>query len=305
MKRMFFFSALVVGLLVIAADFSLAQTTPPPPQVNCPLPDYRNGSGHFRSRAFHAWAYWGEYISDIQISYAGGSEGVTNVEGVDITGIGTYHVEGYIEYDVVDHCEPSGSVNITAITPWEFVWCYFTIVLTNDPPVTDLPDTLLAYYDQSFSWPIFAQDPDGDPVAGTVLDDYWFVEDSLHSPANTPSCTGGNPATLTWTPDMSDMGTWIFSFVSADECGAADTTQVTLRVWFPFCGDPTADGLINLGDLIYLVSYLYKSGPAPEPLCRGDANCDEVVNVSDVVRLINYLYRSDLPPCFDCYPYGK
>jgi hypothetical protein len=305
MKRMLIFLALFVGLLVIAPDFAPVLADPPPPQVNCPLPDYRNGSGHFRSRAFHAWAFWGEYISDIQVDYGASSPGITNVVAVDITGIGTEHVEGYIEYDVLDHCQPSGSVNITAITPWEFVWCYFSIVLTNDPPVADLPDTLLAYHDQSLSWPILAQDPDGDPVAGIVLDDYWFVEDSLHTPANTPSCTGDNPAILTWTPDMSDMGIWIFSFISADECGAADTTEVTLRVWFPFCGDLTADGLINLGDLIYLVSYLYKSGPAPEPLCRGDANCDGVVNVSDVVRLINYLYRSDLPPCFDCYPYAK
>jgi len=305
MKKIFLFSALLVGLLLIAPDFAPVLADAPPPQVNCPLPDYRDGGGHFRSRAFHAWAYWGEIITEVQIHYGGGSAGITNVEGVDITGIGTYHVEGYIEYDMVDHCQPSGSVGITASNGYEFVWCYFTIVLTNDPPLTDLPDTLLAYHDQTFNWPISAQDPDGDPVEGTVLDDYWFVENPLHTPVNTPSCTGGNPSILTWTPDLSDLGSWIFSFISTDECGAADTTEVTLRVWFPFCGDLTADDLIDLGDLIYLVSYLYKSGPAPEPLCRGDANCDEVVNVSDVVRLINYLYRSDMPPCFDCYPYGK
>lgn len=305
MKSILIFPALAVGLLLIAADFSPVYADPPPPQVNCPYPDYRNASGHFRSRAFHAWAFWGEYIMDVQISYSGSSAGIANVVGVDITGIGTEHVEGYVEYDVVDHCQPSGSVNITAFTGYEFVWCNFVIALTNAPPVTDLPDTLLAYYDQSFSWPVFAEDPDGDPVEGIALDAYWFLEDSLHSPANTPSCAGGNPAILTWTPDLSDLGTWIFSFVSADECGAADTTEVTLRVGFPFCGDLTADGLIDLGDLIYLVSYLYKSGPAPEPVCRGDANCDEVVNVSDVVRLTNYLYRSGPSPCFDCYPYGN
>jgi hypothetical protein len=304
-KRSLLFPALAVGLLLICADFSPVLADPPPPQVNCPLPDYRNGSGHFRSRQFHAWAYWGETITDIQIDYGGGSAGITNVAGVDIAGIGTYHVEGYIEYDVTDHCQPGGSVGITAFTPWEFVWCYFTIVLSNAPPATDLPDTLMAYYDHSFSRPISAQDPDGDPIEGIVLDAYWFLADSMHLPTNAPSCAGGNPGIFTWTPDVSDLGTWIFSFISTDECGAADTTEVALRVGFPFCGDLTADDLIDLGDLIYLVSYLYKSGPAPEPLCRGDANCDEVVNVSDVVRLVNYLYRSGLTPCFDCYPYGN
>ena len=57
MKRMPLFSALDAGLLLIAADFTPAQVTAPPPQVNCPLPDYRNGSDDFRWRAFRAWAF--------------------------------------------------------------------------------------------------------------------------------------------------------------------------------------------------------------------------------------------------------
>ena len=62
-------------------------------------------------------------------------------------------------------------------------------------------------------------------------------------------------------------------------------------------GDANGDQVIDLGDVVYLINYLYKDGPAPEPLEAGDANCDEVVDLGDVVYLINYLYRDGPPPC--------
>jgi uncharacterized protein (DUF608 family) len=62
-------------------------------------------------------------------------------------------------------------------------------------------------------------------------------------------------------------------------------------------GDANSDGMINAGDVVYLLSYLYRSGPAPSPLEAGDCNCDGVVNGEDVVYLINYLFRNGPPPC--------
>ncbi len=61
-------------------------------------------------------------------------------------------------------------------------------------------------------------------------------------------------------------------------------------------GDVNSDGLIDVGDIIYLVNYLYKGGPAPIPMEAGDCNCDGIVNVADVVYLVNYLYRGGDPP---------
>jgi len=55
-------------------------------------------------------------------------------------------------------------------------------------------------------------------------------------------------------------------------------------------------GLIDLGDVLHLINYLYKSGPAPVPLIAGDCNCDGVVDLGDVLYLINYLYRGGDPP---------
>ena len=61
-------------------------------------------------------------------------------------------------------------------------------------------------------------------------------------------------------------------------------------------GDVTGDGIINVGDIVYLVSYLYKSGPAPDPVWIGDCNCDAIVNVGDIVFLVSYLYKGGPEP---------
>lgn len=61
-------------------------------------------------------------------------------------------------------------------------------------------------------------------------------------------------------------------------------------------GDATADGLVNVADIVYLVNYLYRGGDEPCPPEAGDATRDCVVNVADIVYLVNYLYRGGDPP---------
>lgn len=63
-----------------------------------------------------------------------------------------------------------------------------------------------------------------------------------------------------------------------------------------WAGDANRDGRVDLGDVVYLITYLYKGGAAPAPLLAGDANCDGRVDLGDVVYLINYLYREGPPP---------
>jgi len=66
---------------------------------------------------------------------------------------------------------------------------------------------------------------------------------------------------------------------------------------FVMRGDATADGTINIGDVVYLVTYLFQNGPPPCPMEAGDANCDGVVNIGDVVYLVTYLFQGGPPPC--------
>ena len=72
--------------------------------------------------------------------------------------------------------------------------------------------------------------------------------------------------------------------------------ELTLEVEPYIRGDANYDQQIDLGDLIHIINYLFKSGPPPMPFFSGDANSDTVVDISDVVYLINYLYKEGPPP---------
>lgn len=68
----------------------------------------------------------------------------------------------------------------------------------------------------------------------------------------------------------------------------------------PSSGDCNRDSIVNVGDVVYLTSYLFKNGPPPDPVCVGDVNDDNVVDISDQVYLINYIYRGGPAPLDGC-----
>jgi hypothetical protein len=74
------------------------------------------------------------------------------------------------------------------------------------------------------------------------------------------------------------------------------TTQITVTGGSFLCGDTNGDGIIDLEDVLYLISYLYKSGPAPVPLEAGDADNNGTVELGDVLYLISYLYKGGPTP---------
>jgi hypothetical protein len=63
------------------------------------------------------------------------------------------------------------------------------------------------------------------------------------------------------------------------------------------CGDDNGDGIVNVGDIVYEVCYLFRNGPAPSPRAAGDVNCDGIENLGDIVYKVSYLYRGGPPPC--------
>ena len=61
------------------------------------------------------------------------------------------------------------------------------------------------------------------------------------------------------------------------------------------------DGVVDLGDVLFIISYLYKGGSAPVPYSEGEVNCDEIIDLGDVLFLISYLYKGGpVPRC--CKP---
>jgi hypothetical protein len=63
------------------------------------------------------------------------------------------------------------------------------------------------------------------------------------------------------------------------------------------CGDASNDGNVDVGDVGYLINYLFLGTSPPKPMAAGDVNCDGNVDVADVMYLINYLFTGTSPPC--------
>jgi dockerin type I repeat protein len=56
-------------------------------------------------------------------------------------------------------------------------------------------------------------------------------------------------------------------------------------------GDYNDDGLVNLGDALYLTEYIFKNGPAPVGGAgRADANGDSYIDISDVIYIVRHIY---------------
>jgi C1A family cysteine protease len=65
-------------------------------------------------------------------------------------------------------------------------------------------------------------------------------------------------------------------------------------------GDANGDQVVSAADVVYMITYLYRNGPAPDPLATGDANGDCSVSGGDVIYLLNYLFRDGPPPEAGC-----
>lgn|GEM_PF-2573727 len=65
-------------------------------------------------------------------------------------------------------------------------------------------------------------------------------------------------------------------------------------------GDVNGNGVVNMLDVSYLVTFLYKDGPAAIPAVAGDVDGSFNVSILDVSYLTLYLYRDgDKPVCRD------
>ena len=98
---------------------------------------------------------------------------------------------------------------------------------------------------------------------------------------------------VTFNPSPSSEGSMYFTVTKQNYIPFQKQAEVTTSA----CGDANQDRVIDVGDLVYLINYLYKNGPAPNPKELGDVNLDTTVDIGDVVYLINFLYKSGSSPC--------
>jgi hypothetical protein len=170
---------------------------------------------------------------------------------------------------------------IGPVSEWEefFVTC---------PPIFFPPEDSLVYYGN-------ATDPD--TLLFAVLD------------------FGGNQAC--WTPiawvEFAPLDTGLITIDSVTLRGthlsAVDWNAELLPiVWQPKTvavvpcpvnvGDMQANGNIDAADVIYLVAYVFRSGPAPLPRVEaGDVDCSGTITSADVIYLVNHVFRGGAAPC--------
>ena len=74
-----------------------------------------------------------------------------------------------------------------------------------------------------------------------------------------------------------------------------DNLPSCFSISYPDVGDCNCDGIVDVGDVVYLIGYCYRGGPLPVTPEVGDANCDGVVNIGDIVRIVGYLFYGQPP----------
>jgi hypothetical protein len=61
-------------------------------------------------------------------------------------------------------------------------------------------------------------------------------------------------------------------------------------------GDADGSGEVDIDDVVYVISYIFAGGPAPDPLPAGDADCSGETDIDDVVYVITYIFSGGPPP---------
>jgi hypothetical protein len=66
------------------------------------------------------------------------------------------------------------------------------------------------------------------------------------------------------------------------------------------CGNANSDDVIDIADAVFLITYIFKSGPPPGdcmyPLGKGDANGDLAIDIADATYLIRYIFKGGAAP---------
>jgi hypothetical protein len=62
------------------------------------------------------------------------------------------------------------------------------------------------------------------------------------------------------------------------------------------CGDANGNDVVNILDITYIINFLYRGGPAPDPMASANVNNDGAVNILDITYLINFLYKDGPAP---------
>lgn len=146
------------------------------------------------------------------------------------------------------------------------------------------------------------------PVYDTVVIDtffrYWICREWGEDSQGNDSCLDWDSYDYTH-PDSAAVA----DYIDIDSIPWSEWNEETvvfedgsLEVVEIICGDVTGDRTVNVSDAVYIISYVFKGGPAPGLLCLCDANGDESCNIADAVHIVSYIFKGGPAPVGDCCP---
>lgn len=167
-----------------------------------------------------------------------------------------------------------------------------TVNMLNTPPVLDFVGSQEIDEGETLLIDLNANDTQNDSLV-------YGIQESLPSAYSFDSMTG----MFEWTPTFNDAGSYNVTFnVTDGEFTDEEEMTITVNNVVQYtCGDVDNSGAINIGDLTYLVSYLFESGAAPTPLeCVGNVDGSGGVNIGDLTHMVNYLFDGGPEPSANC-----
>jgi len=183
----------------------------------------------------------------------------------------------------------------TAFTGPSSFWVNTTNTVPSAFDLIDPPDTSggpVASLAPTFSWTV-SDDPD---PQDSVLYDLHIAVDSSFTFVNMiydiPDTFLDYPDSLSW-----DTRYW-WRILAHDQNAGETWSSNVLSFRTVTLGDADSSGGVDVDDVVYLINYIFSSGPAPVPLFAGDADCSSAVDVDDVVYLIAYIFAGGPDPCF-------
>lgn len=118
---------------------------------------------------------------------------------------------------------------------------------------------------------------------------------------NGPDCdsfsTTTDPDSAAFFTDSLSVDTVNWTFLNENTVFYTNGT-VTVNFIDCLCGDVNDDGTFNIGDPVYLISWIFKGGPEPLHLECCDVNSDMAVNIGDAVYMVQAIFNGGpLPNC--------
>jgi hypothetical protein len=170
-----------------------------------------------------------------------------------------------------------------------------TLTVENEPTLPDEP-TLVSPADEadSLSQPIIFD------WANVGTADLYQLQIDTDSLFGNPTADTSITTSLCEISGLVDSTTYFWHVRAHNTLGWGDwslTRSFTTEIGW-ICGDVNSDGIVNVFDATFLISYLYMEGPPPATLESANVNNDDTINIFDITYLISYLYMEGPAP--DC-----